>query len=152
MSGVGEVSGANRYLSGAKLLEEAFSAKEKAYAPYSRFRVGAALLAASGKIYRGCNVENASFGLSVCAERVALFKAVSEGERDFAALGVAGDGEEYCVPCGACLQVLAEFNPQLILFLANRRGESVEKRLDELLTAVFSLDRQKVSSNAGGSR
>lgn len=121
------------------LLEAARSAKENAYAPYSKFRVGAALFTAAGRVYRGCNVENASFGLTVCAERVALFKAVSEGEREFLALGVIGDGEDYCVPCGACLQVLAEFNPGLELFVANRRGEYIRKRLDELLPMVFVL-------------
>jgi cytidine deaminase len=122
-----------------KLLNLAHAAREAAYAPYSGFRVGAALLAARGQTYKGCNVENASYGLTICAERVALFKAVSEGERDFAALAVITGTEQYCVPCGACLQVLAEFNPQLKIFMGNFRGEYLERRVAELLPLAFQL-------------
>lgn len=96
-----------------KLFHEAVSAAENSYSEYSGFSVGAALLTAEGKIYTGCNVENASYSLTICAERTALFKAVSEGERQFSAIAVAGssDGDfsRPCVPCGACLQVLSEF-------------------------------------------
>lgn len=96
-----------------QLLELAVKAREKAYAPYSGFRVGAALLGKSGKIYTGCNVENAAYTPTNCAERTAVFKAVSEGEKDFKAIAiVGGKGEEiadFCAPCGICRQVLAEF-------------------------------------------
>lgn len=96
-----------------QLLELAAKAREKAYAPYSGFRVGAALLGKSGKIYTGCNVENAAYTPTNCAERTAVFKAVSEGEKEFAAIAiVGGKGEEiadFCAPCGICRQVLAEF-------------------------------------------
>ena len=122
-----------------KLLNLARAAREAAYAPYSGFRVGAALLTPRGLAYKGCNVENASFGLTVCAERVALFKAVSEGERDFAALAVTAGAEEYCVPCGACLQALAEFNPRLLILMGNLRGEYLGRRLTELLPLAFQL-------------
>lgn len=124
---------------GEKLLSLARAAREAAYAPYSGFRVGAALLTTRGLAYKGCNVENASFGLTVCAERVALFKAVSEGEREFAALAVTAGTVEYCLPCGACLQVLAEFNPQLTVFMGNSRGEYLERRVAELLPLAFRL-------------
>ncbi len=89
------------------LVRKALEAREKAHAYYSNYKVGAALLTQSGKVYTGCNVENASYGLTVCAERVAIFKAVSEGEKDFLAIAVATSGG--APPCGACLQVMAEF-------------------------------------------
>ncbi len=91
------------------LINTAHEARERAYAPYSRFRVGAAVIGASGKVYTGCNVENASYGLSVCAERVAIFKAISEGETGIVALAVATESDEIARPCGACLQVMQEF-------------------------------------------
>lgn len=108
------------------LVDAARSARERAYAPYSRYRVGAALLAASGRVYTGCNIENAAYGATMCAERVALFKAVSEGEREFLALAVVAEGEEAASPCGACRQVLHEFAPDLTLYLAGP-GERVER-------------------------
>lgn len=97
-----------------QLTEEALKARKQAYAPYSHYQVGAALLAQSGRIYTGCNVENASYGAANCAERTAFFKAVSEGERSFAAIAIAGgmEGEEprdYAFPCGICRQVMREF-------------------------------------------
>ena len=121
-----------------ELLNAALSARERAYAPYSKFLVGAAVLAKSGKIYTGCNIENASYGLTVCAERNALFSAVGAGEREFIALCVVGDTEAPISPCGACRQVMAEFKvPRVIL--ANLKGDVKEYTLEELLPYGFSL-------------
>lgn len=121
-----------------KLLQVALSARERAYAPYSKFLVGAAVLAASGKIYKGCNIENASYGLTVCAERNALFAAVGAGEREFAALCVVGDTSAPISPCGACRQVMAEFKvPRIIL--ANLKGDIKEYTLEEILPFGFKL-------------
>ena len=121
-----------------ELLEAALAARERAYAPYSKFLVGAAVRAESGKIYTGCNVENASFGLTVCAERNALFAAVGAGERKFTALCVVGDTEEPISPCGACRQVMAEFKVPCII-LANIKGDVKEYTLEELLPYGFTL-------------
>ena len=121
-----------------ELLEAALAARERAYAPYSKFLVGAAVRAESGKIYTGCNIENASYGLTVCAERNALFSAVGAGERKFTALCVVGDTEEPISPCGACRQVMAEFKvPRIIL--ANLKGDVKEYTLEELLPLSFNL-------------
>ena len=92
-----------------KLIVQALQAREFSYAPYSNFHVGAALLGESGRVYLGCNIENAAFSPTNCAERTAVFKAVSEGERKFKAIALAGDKEEYLTPCGVCRQVMAEF-------------------------------------------
>lgn len=91
------------------LIQEAFEAKEYAYVPYSKFRVGAALLAKNGQIFRGCNIENASYTPTNCAERTAFFKAISEGVTEFEAIVVCGDQDQYLAPCGVCRQVMAEF-------------------------------------------
>ena len=121
-----------------ELLNAALSARECAYAPYSKFLVGAAVLAKSGKIYTGCNIENASYGLTLCAERNALFSAVGAGEREFTALCVVGDTEAPISPCGACRQVMAEFKvPRIIL--ANLKDDVKEYTLEELLPYGFSL-------------
>ena len=121
-----------------ELLEAALAARERAYAPYSKFLVGAAVRAESGKIYTGCNIENASYGLTVCAERNALFSAVGAGERKFTALCVVGDTEEPISPCGACRQVMAEFKVPCII-LANLKGDVKEYTLGELLPLSFNL-------------
>ena len=121
-----------------ELLEAALVVRERAYAPYSKFLVGAAVRAESGKIYTGCNVENASYGLTVCAERNALFSAVGAGERKFTALCVVGDTEEPISPCGACRQVMAEFKVPCII-LANLKGDVKEYTLEELLPLSFNL-------------
>ncbi len=121
-----------------ELLQSALAAREKAYAPYSKFLVGAAVRAASGKIYTGCNVENASYGLTVCAERNALFAAVGAGEREFAALCVVGDTSAPISPCGACRQVMSEFKIPVI-YLANLQGDVKECTLEELLPYGFEL-------------
>ena len=121
-----------------ELLNAALDARLKAYAPYSKFFVGAAVRAESGKIYTGCNIENASYGLTVCAERNALFAAVGAGERKFTALCVVGDTEAPISPCGACRQVMAEFKVPCII-LANLKGDVKEYTLEELLPLGFSL-------------
>jgi cytidine deaminase len=136
----GECAGVENGDTVARLVSLALSARERAYAPYSRFRVGAALLTAGGEIYTGCNVENASYGLTCCAERVALFKAVSEGHKDFSALAVTCDSTDYCSPCGACRQVLAEFGGDIRVYMCNKRGEYEVKTVAQLLPGFFSLN------------
>lgn len=121
------------------LIEIAREAQNQAYAPYSGFRVGAALLTKGGKIYTGANVENSSYGLSICAERVAVFKAVNDGERDFAAICICGSGEGFIYPCGACLQVLAEFAKDLKVIITDEKKQHKEYNLNEMLPQVFSL-------------
>jgi cytidine deaminase len=117
-------------------------AQQMAYAPCSNYRVGAALLTAGGQIYTGANVENASLGLTVCAERVAVFKAVTAGERQFQSIAITSSGADYLYPCGACLQVLAEFSATIKIFTTNEKDEIREYYLSELLPQVFSLDKQ----------
>lgn len=120
-----------------ELVNAARRAREKAYAPYSNYRVGAALQTASGDIFTGCNIENAAYGATVCAERVAVFKAVSEGEKDFVALAVAASGHDLASPCGTCRQVLYEFAPNLILYLTGSSGLVKSITLKELLPQAF---------------
>jgi len=123
------------------LFEEAKKAREHAYAPYSKFSVGAALITKNGKIYRGCNIENASFGLTNCAERTAIFKAISEGERDFQALLVVADTKDPVSPCGACRQVLAEFCPPTMpVYLANVNGNIEQTTVEQLLPSSFKSE------------
>lgn len=126
-----------------KLIEMAVKAREMAYAPYSEFKVGAALLAAGGKVYTGCNIENAAYSPSNCAERTAFFKAVSEGERDFEAIAVVGgkDTPGFCTPCGVCRQVMAEFcDPKKFrIILMDNKGGTITYLLEELLPAGFKL-------------
>ena len=119
------------------LIKLATEARENAYAPYSNFKVGAALLASNGRVFTGCNVENATYGLTVCAERVALWKAVSEGERKFVAIAVVADGERPPSPCGACRQLLWEFSGDIEVITANLRGASQSYHLSELLPHPF---------------
>ena len=117
----------------AHLTSVALEARAKAYAPYSHFLVGAALQTADGQIFSGCNVENLSFGLTICAERVALASAVAAGKREFARIVIATDSNVPASPCGACRQVLAEFAPDLAVVCVNLRGETFEASLAELL-------------------
>lgn len=121
-----------------ELVERAFGMLERAYAPYSGFPVGAALLCADGTVFTGCNVENAAYGSTVCAERVAALKAVSEGHRtDWEMLAVAGAGRDFCWPCGPCRQVLYEFCPQLIVLCANGERAFCRASLSQLLPRAF---------------
>ena len=122
-----------------ELLNLAGQASENAYAPYSRFLVGAALECEDGTVYTGCNVENAALGSTICAERTAVCKAVSEGHRRFRRLAVYAEGTDYCMPCGACRQVLAEFSPDMELLCAKAGGRYVSYKLSELLPHGFSL-------------
>ncbi len=124
-----------------RLIECAIMARDFAYAPYSKFKVGAAVLTREGKIFSGCNVENASYGLTICAERVAIFKAVSEGYRSFRAIAVVGDTPSFVPPCGACRQVLREFSDDMLIIMGNLKGEFVERKLEELLPLAFGLGR-----------
>jgi cytidine deaminase len=122
-----------------KLIAAAKAAQRRAHAPYSKFRVGAALLTKSGKIYAGCNVENASYGLTICAERVALTKAVSEGHREFTAIAVVAPSAALS-PCGACRQVLAEFGEMVVVCADSRHLRNVRPHLlSELLPQAFKL-------------
>ena len=123
------------------LLDQAIAARAHAYAPYSRFPVGAALLARDGRVFTGVNVENASYGLANCAERTAIFKAVSEGVRDFAAIAVIGPQNDVeCSPCGACRQVLFEFGPGMVVVLADGQGLK-QLTARELLPGAFEAER-----------
>lgn len=121
------------------LIEESKKAREKAYVPYSKFGVGAALLTIDGKIYHGCNIENAAYSMCNCAERTALFKAYSEGDRDFTMLAVVADTDRPCSPCGACRQVISELCPQdMKVILTNLKGDILEITVAELLPGAFS--------------
>jgi cytidine deaminase len=120
-----------------RLVELALQARENAYAPYSNFKVGAALEASSGKVFTGCNVENSTYGLTVCAERVALWKAISEGEREFARIAVVAQGKRLVYPCGACRQLLWELCDDLEVILANTQGARETCRLADLLPHPF---------------
>jgi cytidine deaminase len=120
-----------------QLLEHAMRAREYAHAPFSRFKVGAALLTSDGKIYTGCNIENATYGLTVCAERVALWKALSEGERSFVQIAVASGGDPTAAPCGACRQLLWEFCGDIEIILGNASGVRESHRLAGLFPRPF---------------
>ena len=125
-----------------ELLAAAREAQAAAYAPYSNFAVGAAVLLSDGTIYQGCNVENASFGLTVCAERVAVFNAISDGRMDIAAIAVITSAPKMCKPCGACRQVIAEFsqadNP-IVIISAQTLGETETETITDLLPDTFNL-------------
>lgn len=121
-----------------ELVAKAFAMHEFSYVPYSNFPVGAALLCADGTVFTGCNVENAAFGSTICAERTAILKAVSEGHRDdWAAIAIAGRGNDYCWPCGSCCQMLYEFAPDLRVMAARGDGDFQTVSLAELLPHGF---------------
>lgn len=120
-----------------KLIAAARQAREFAHAPYSGFRVGAAVRTKSGRIFSGCNIENASYGLTLCAERVAIFKAVSEGEREFDSIVVVADTEKLTPPCGACRQIIWEFCGDIPVILANLKGKIERESAGKLLPRPF---------------
>ena len=121
------------------LIKEAQKAMEYSYSPYSNFKVGAALLCKNGKIYKGCNIENASFSATVCAERTAIFKAVSEGEKDgFVCLAIVSSGEDFPYPCGVCRQVFTEFMKDAYIIVANKKGEYKKFTIEDLMPYSFT--------------
>lgn len=120
-----------------KLIRAAMSAREMAYAPFSGFRVGAALLCGDGAVYTGCNIENSSFGLTICAERTAAVKAISEGHSKFRRIVIAGNSKDFCYPCGACRQFLYEFSPDMKVICLNRAREAKRMTLRELMPCGF---------------
>lgn len=123
--------------SGDRLREAAFAAMENAYAPYSRFRVGAAILASSGEIVTGCNVENAAYGEALCAERVAVAAAVAQGFTSFEEIAIASESDEPSPPCGSCRQTMSEFAADLLIRSYARNGKQATWRLAELLPEAF---------------
>lgn len=126
-----------------KMIDIAREVLKNAYAPYSRYKVGAVVEASSGKLYTGCNVENMSFGLTICAERVAIFKAISDGEKVIARVVIVSDDESIPIPCGACLQVMSEFsNGDLEIVVSSRDGKLEKFKLIELLPNPFKLNKE----------
>ena len=130
-----------------ELIETAAAARERSVAPFSNFLVGAALRTREGKVFTGCNVESASYGLTVCAERVAIWKALSEGERDFTDLVIVADTEQLTPPCGTCRQIIWEYCKQAKITLANLRGQKQEVHIAELLPRAFDARFLKEASN-----
>ena len=126
-----------------QLMAEAEKARRCSYSPYSKFAVGAALLTRSGRVVTGCNVENSSFGLACCAERTAVFKAVSEGEREFVAIAVTAGPGQCSAPCGACRQVMHEFAPDLVVHYRDAKAKPVRRSLRALLLDGFSFPRAR---------
>lgn len=122
-----------------ELIEISEKVQEFAYVPYSKFKVGAALLCRDGSVYTGCNIENATYGATNCAERTAVFKAVSEGKRDFTAIAITSSGKDLTFPCGICRQVLSEFSPEIKVILEDEKGELHTFMLPELLPHSFTL-------------
>ena len=130
-----------------ELIKAAMEAKEHAYVPYSHFRVGAALLTKSGKVYQGCNIENAGYSPTNCAERTAIFKAVSEGYREFQVIAIISDSKELTSPCGVCRQVMAEFcGPDFEVIMLSCDGKYKAVTLEELLPYAFSLTEEQLAT------
>lgn len=130
-----------RFVNIQQLIEEAKKAREKAYVPYSKFGVGAALLTTDGKVYHGCNIENAAYSMCNCAERTALFSAYALGDRDFQLLAVVADTDRPCSPCGACRQVISELCPRdMKVVLTNLKGDTLEITVEDLLPGAFSQE------------
>ncbi|MDI6807631.1 MAG: cytidine deaminase [Candidatus Eisenbacteria bacterium] len=133
----------------ADLVKLAKKAMANSYSPYSRFRVGAALLTKSGKVYTGCNVENASLGLSICAERTAIFSAVSDGERDFRSLAIVNSTDQAVFPCGACRQVMREFSGDLKVIIGASRGKARTFKISGLLPFAFESGKLPIGRMRG---
>ena len=131
-----------------ELVEAASAVRENSYAPYSKFRVGAAVETKDGKIYSGCNIESASYGLTVCGERVAIWKAVSEGEHEFKQIAVVVDTEELTPPCGVCRQILWEFCGNVPVTLANLSGKSETVMMEDLIPRAFGRRFLEQNKNA----
>ena len=128
-------------MTGKELMSLALEARERAYVPYSNYKVGAALIDGSGKVFTGCNIENAAYSPSNCAERTAIFKAISEGSTEFTALAVVADSPQPVTPCGVCRQVMAEFfEPHTPVYLGNIKGEVVKTTVGELLPGAFTAE------------
>lgn len=123
-----------------ELVLYALEAMKNAYVPYSKFRVGAALLTIDGKVFTGCNIENASFGGTNCAERTAFFKAISEGYKNFIKIAITSDSEDFTYPCGICRQVMSEFCTDIDVIVANRHGKFKSHKLKELFPNAFTKD------------
>jgi cytidine deaminase len=121
-----------------KLSQKAIEAKKLAFPPYSNFRVGAALLTEDDKLYLGCNIETSSYSLTICAERTAVFKAISEGERKFKAIAIASDAEDFISPCGACRQVMSDLCGDIDVIILNSKGEKRIEKMSTLLPYAFS--------------
>jgi cytidine deaminase len=126
-----------------QLAKKAIEAKKNALPTYSKFHVGAALITDEGKIYSGCNIESSSYSLTICAERTAIFKAISEGERKFKAIAVAGDTDDFISPCGACRQVISDLCGDIDIVRVNGKGEYQVNKTSELLPFAFSDDDLK---------
>ncbi|MBC8313118.1 MAG: cytidine deaminase [Candidatus Cloacimonetes bacterium] len=126
-----------------KLISAAKNASKNSYSPYSNFKVGTALLTKSGKIFQGTNVENASFPAGICAERVAVFGAISKGIKDFEALAIYAEGKKFPFPCGICRQVIAEFCSNLPIIIAKNETDFVIKNISDLLPSVFKFNSKK---------
>lgn len=128
-------------MTGKELMDAAVKAREFAYVPYSKFSVGAAVLTKDGRVFLGCNIENAAYGPTNCAERTAIFKAISEGVRDFVALAVVADTPSPVAPCGVCRQVMAEFfSEDTRVYLGNLQGDLMETTIGELLPGAFTAE------------
>ena len=131
----------NNPMESKALLQLLKDTRKAAIAPYSKFRVGAVLLTKNGKQYTGHNIESSSYGLTICAERVALFKALSEGESEFEKIFILSDAKDFCPPCGACRQVLMDFAPNIEVILLTDKGQKRTYTLDDLLPVAFTPDR-----------
>ena len=122
-----------------ELCQTAINMLDRAYVPYSHFPVGAALECSDGTVFTGCNIENAAYGVTICAERTAIFKAVSEGRRDFVRIAIWGNSKEYCYPCGSCRQFLQEFSKHMTVLCAKGDGSFVSHRLSEMMPFFFDF-------------
>jgi cytidine deaminase len=124
-----------------ELYQKSIEAQKLSYSPYSKVTVGAALMTADGNIYQGCNIENSSYGATICAERTAIFNAVLNSERKFKEIVITSNLDDFIFPCGMCLQVMAEFSDDLIVYSTNSKGEVIKKNIRELFPFAFRLEK-----------